>query len=72
MITEATFQSSQYSLLTELDSLPGDRYPAHVVGGTSGGEEGFTGRAAIGYDHGYDGQISTSGWHSTLPISRDG
>jgi hypothetical protein len=23
----------------------------------SGGEEGFTGRAAIGYDHGYDGQL---------------
>jgi hypothetical protein len=22
-----------------------------------GGEEGFTGRAAIGYDHGYDGEI---------------
>jgi hypothetical protein len=22
-----------------------------------GGEEGFTGRAAIGYDHGYDGQL---------------
>ena len=25
------------------------------------GEEGFTGRAAIGYDHGYDGGSSTSG-----------
>jgi hypothetical protein len=23
----------------------------------SGGEEGFTGRAVIGYDHGYDGQL---------------
>ena len=22
-----------------------------------GGEEGFTGRAAMGYDHGYDGEI---------------
>jgi hypothetical protein len=22
-----------------------------------GGQEGFTGRAAIGYDHGYDGQL---------------
>jgi hypothetical protein len=22
-----------------------------------GGDEGFTGRAAIGYDHGYDGEI---------------
>jgi hypothetical protein len=30
-----------------------------MVGGSSGGrgEEGFTGRAAIGYDHGYDGEI---------------
>jgi hypothetical protein len=24
---------------------------------SSGGGEGFTGRAAIGYDHGYDGEI---------------
>ena len=23
----------------------------------NGGEEGFTGRAAIGYDHGYDGEV---------------
>ena len=23
----------------------------------SGGEEGFTGRAAIGYDHGYDAEV---------------
>jgi hypothetical protein len=23
----------------------------------NGGEEGFTGRAAVGYDHGYDGEI---------------
>jgi hypothetical protein len=22
-----------------------------------GGEEGFTGRAALGYDHGYDGEV---------------
>jgi hypothetical protein len=22
-----------------------------------GGEEGFTGREAIGYDHGYDGEV---------------
>ena len=36
----------------------GRGYPVDVVGGgTSGGEESFTGRAAIGYDHGYDGQI---------------
>ncbi len=25
--------------------------------GRGGQEEGFTGRAAIGYDHGYDGQL---------------
>jgi hypothetical protein len=24
---------------------------------SGGGEEGFTGRAAIGYDHGYDGEV---------------
>ena len=24
---------------------------------SSGGEEGFTGRAAVGYDHGYDGEV---------------
>jgi len=38
----------------------GDRYPNAVVSSGSsggGGEEGFTGRAAIGYDHGYDGEI---------------
>jgi hypothetical protein len=23
----------------------------------NGGEEGFTGRAAIGYDHGYNGEV---------------
>jgi hypothetical protein len=36
-----------------------ERYPNVVVGGLSGGggEEGFTGRAAIGYDHGYDGEV---------------
>ena len=31
-----------------------------MVGGSlsgGGGEEGFTGRAAIGYDHGYDGEV---------------
>ncbi len=30
-----------------------------VGSGTSGGggKEGFTGRAAIGYDHGYDGEV---------------
>jgi hypothetical protein len=30
-----------------------------VAGGSSGegGEESFTGRAAIGYDHGYDGEV---------------
>jgi hypothetical protein len=36
-------------------------YPRGVVGeGSSGGggeKEPFTGRAAIGYDHGYDGEI---------------
>src|SRR5215217_5160424 len=26
-------------------------------GSSGGGEEGFTGRAAIGYDHGYDGEV---------------
>jgi hypothetical protein len=26
-------------------------------GSFGGGEEGFTGRAAIGYDHGYDGEV---------------
>ncbi len=25
--------------------------------GSSGGGEGFTGRAALGYDHGYDGEV---------------
>jgi hypothetical protein len=28
-----------------------------VSSGSSGGGEGYTGRAAIGYDHGYDGEI---------------
>jgi hypothetical protein len=28
-----------------------------VGSGSFGGGEGFTGRAAIGYDHGYDGEI---------------
>ena len=28
-----------------------------VSSGSSGRGEGFTGRAAIGYDHGYDGEI---------------
>jgi len=37
----------------------GDRYPNAVFssGSSGGGEEGFTGRAAIGYDHGYDGEV---------------
>ena len=38
----------------------GERYPNVVVGSSlsgGGGEEGFTGRAAIGYDHGYDGEV---------------
>ena len=26
-------------------------------GSSGGGEEGFTGRAAIGYDHGYDAEV---------------
>jgi hypothetical protein len=30
-----------------------------------GGGEGFTGRTAIGYDHGYDGRSSTFVWLST-------
>jgi hypothetical protein len=59
------------SMDTELikDALPisltwtfaeGDEYPKAVDGGSvsgGGGEEGFTGRAAIGYDHGYDGEV---------------
>jgi hypothetical protein len=39
---------------------PLSAYPDTMVGSRSsgsGGEEGFTGRAAIGYDHGYDGQL---------------
>ena len=34
-------------------------HDAMVERGSSGGggEEGFTGRAAIGYDHGYDGEV---------------
>ena len=28
-----------------------------VGGSVSNGGEGFTGRAAIGYDHGYDGEV---------------
>lgn len=46
--------------LTGLDPPPWVRYPADVFGeGPSGGggAEGFTGRAAIGYDHGYDGEV---------------
>ena len=38
----------------------GDEYPNVVDGGSlsgGGGEVGFTGRAAIGYDHGYDGEV---------------
>jgi len=38
----------------------GERYPNAVVGSSlsgGGGDEGFTGRAAIGYDHGYDGEV---------------
>lgn len=39
-------------------------------GGGEGGEP-FTGRAAIGYDHGYDAlKSSTSGWPSALLVSR--
>ena len=51
-----------------LDSLPwnrveGDRYPDGMTDrepsgtGDGGGKEGFSGRAAIGYDHGYDGEV---------------
>jgi hypothetical protein len=35
-------------------------YPNLVVSGSlsgGGGEEGFTGREAIGYGHGYDGEV---------------
>jgi hypothetical protein len=35
-------------------------YPNPVVNGSlsaGGGDEPFTGRAAIGYDHGYDGEV---------------
>jgi hypothetical protein len=38
----------------------GERYPEAVVGTSlsgGGGDEGFSGRAAIGYDHGYDGEV---------------
>jgi hypothetical protein len=27
---------------------------------SGGGDEPFTGKSAIGYDHGYDGELSTS------------
>ena len=40
--------------------VEGYGYPDAVVGGSvsgGGGEGGFAGRAAIGYDHGYDGEI---------------
>ncbi len=36
------------------------RYPAAMTGDGPpdvGGEEGLSGRAAIGYDHGYDGEV---------------
>ena len=42
----------------------GERYPNAVVGSSlsgGGGDEGFTGRAAIGYDHGYDGEVFSLG-----------
>jgi hypothetical protein len=38
------------SLLAYHDNMVGS-------GSSGGGEEGFTGRAAIGYDHGYDGEV---------------
>jgi hypothetical protein len=41
-----------------------------------GGEEGFTGRAAIGYDHGYDAELFYPGLaldpHSLIPSALDG
>ena len=40
--------------------IDGDGYSTAVLGGSvSGGgeDEGFTGRAAIGYDHGYDAEV---------------
>jgi hypothetical protein len=38
----------------------GESYPDAVVergSSSSGGEKSFTGRAAIGYDHGYDKEV---------------
>jgi hypothetical protein len=44
----------------QLNLCPLSAYHVTMVGrGSSGGggDEGFTGRAAIGYDHGYDGEV---------------
>ncbi len=43
-----------------MDPLAWARYPAAMTGDGPpdvGGEEGLSGRAAIGYDHGYDGEV---------------
>ncbi len=47
-------------VLCSNNNAEGAGYPDVMVGTSSssgGGEEGFTGRAAIGYDHGYDAEI---------------
>ena len=58
MVTGPTKEALLASLARTLTE--GDRYPNAVVDSSSsggGGEEGFTGRAAIGYDRGYDGEV---------------
>ncbi len=60
IVTDGFFSSSQRTHSTALDRPTCARYPAGVVGSNSsggGGEEGFTGRAAIRYDHGYDAEV---------------
>jgi hypothetical protein len=49
-----------YGRVPKLTLCPLSGYHDTMVGSGSfggGGEEGFTGRAAIGYDHGYDGEV---------------
>ena len=49
-----------YGRVPKLTLCPLCAYHDTMVGSGSsggGGEEGFTGRAAIGYDHGYDGEV---------------
>jgi hypothetical protein len=58
MDTESTNDALQISLIWTF--AEGDEYPKAVDGGSvsDGGEgEGYAGRAAIGYDHGYDGDL---------------